>query len=309
MSEAPDVQQGLDRYRAVRRQLEEQVLPLATSVDGRRFTFQASLHGLALRPGGYVALEPGRRSRLGQVLALELGDRRRAELAWPARTATTRSRADRVRPPGEGALLEGDGAPFHDATVRPATPDEVRAWLERAAPGARLLEIGELALAPGVPFALDAGGFDRHTFLCGQSGSGKTYSLGVVLERVAARDRRCGSSCSTPTPTSCASATVRDGADPAAAERYAAARRRSASTPPARTAASGCASGCARSSRPLRRRCCASTRSPIARSTPSSPTCWRDGRRRDASPGCASSPRPRRRAARRAARATSASTS
>ena len=30
----------------------------------------------------------------------------------------------------------------------------------------------------------DAGGFNRHTFLCGQSGSGKTYSLGVILERL-----------------------------------------------------------------------------------------------------------------------------
>ena len=29
-----------------------------------------------------------------------------------------------------------------------------------------------------------SGGFGRHTFLCGQSGSGKTYSLGVLLERV-----------------------------------------------------------------------------------------------------------------------------
>lgn len=29
-----------------------------------------------------------------------------------------------------------------------------------------------------------ATGFDRHTFLCGQSGSGKTYSLGVILERL-----------------------------------------------------------------------------------------------------------------------------
>jgi hypothetical protein len=35
-----------------------------------------------------------------------------------------------------------------------------------------------------VPLSLDAGGFGRHTFLCGQSGSGKTYSLGVVLERL-----------------------------------------------------------------------------------------------------------------------------
>jgi len=44
--------------------------------------------------------------------------------------------------------------------------------------------IGELLLAEGVPFSLDAGGFGRHTFLCGQSGSGKTYSLGVVLEQL-----------------------------------------------------------------------------------------------------------------------------
>ncbi len=36
----------------------------------------------------------------------------------------------------------------------------------------------------GVTFSLDAGGFGRHTFLCGQSGSGKTYSLGVVLEQL-----------------------------------------------------------------------------------------------------------------------------
>jgi hypothetical protein len=45
---------------------------------------------------------------------------------------------------------------------------------------------GTMSLADGVPVALDAGGFDRHTFLCGQSGSGKTYALGVVLDRLLA---------------------------------------------------------------------------------------------------------------------------
>jgi uncharacterized protein len=35
-----------------------------------------------------------------------------------------------------------------------------------------------------VPCLADTGGFRRHTFLCGQSGSGKTYSLGVILERL-----------------------------------------------------------------------------------------------------------------------------
>jgi DNA helicase HerA-like ATPase len=60
----------------------------------------------------------------------------------------------------------------------------VRTHLEETAPRRARLEIGELLLAPGVPFSLDAGGFGRHTFLCGQSGSGKTYSLGVVLEQL-----------------------------------------------------------------------------------------------------------------------------
>jgi uncharacterized protein len=51
----------------------------------------------------------------------------------------------------------------------------VRAWTERIARPRARLRIGELTLAPGVQHELDAGGFDRHSFLCGQSGSGKTY--------------------------------------------------------------------------------------------------------------------------------------
>ena len=47
-----------------------------------------------------------------------------------------------------------------------------------------MLTVGDLLLAPGVPAALDSGGLNRHTFMCGQSGSGKTYSLGLLLERV-----------------------------------------------------------------------------------------------------------------------------
>ena len=86
---------------------------------------------------------------------------------------------------GDGDLLESDGRPFHDAPVRPATAAEVSALARAdAAPDRARLEVGELALAPGVPFSLDAGGFGRHTFLCGQSGSGKTYSLGVLVEQL-----------------------------------------------------------------------------------------------------------------------------
>ena len=177
MSDTPgDMRESLDRYRAVRRQLEEEILPLATSVDGRRFSYQASLHGLVLQAGSYVVLEEGSERRLGQVVTLGLGRHQGPDLG-AARVVIRGAE-------GDGRVLDGDGSSFHDATVRPATPDEVRDHLEQTAPRRARLEVGELLLAPGVPFSLDSGGFGRHTFLCGQSGSGKTYSLGVVLEQL-----------------------------------------------------------------------------------------------------------------------------
>ena len=184
---AQGLEHGLERFRAVRRELETAVLPLATSLDGRRFTFQASLHGLALRLGGYVTVEHGGVQRLGQVLELEPAQASGAELAFPdqgedgvALRAGVTIRFAR----GAGAVLEGAETPFHDATVRPATSEEVRAWTKRSRRRNASLEIGELASSPGVACELDAGGFDRHTFLCGQSGSGKSYALGVILERL-----------------------------------------------------------------------------------------------------------------------------
>jgi uncharacterized protein len=171
-----DVQASLEEYRGVREQLESAVLPLATSVDGRRFSFQTPLRDLELETGGYVTIDAGGSPRLGQIVSLEL----HSDEATGPGLPQVRIRAGR----GEGVVLDGDGRPFHDATVRPASPDEVGAWLGRVRPARAALEVGELALADGVPFELDGSGFGRHTFLCGQSGSGKTYSLGVLLERL-----------------------------------------------------------------------------------------------------------------------------
>jgi uncharacterized protein len=171
-----DVEASLAEYRDVREALERAVLPLATSVDGRRFSFQTSLHGLELEAGGYVTIDGGDSAGLGQVLSLEL---RSLDATTPG-LPQVRIRAGG----GEGVVLDGDGRAFHDALIRPAPPDQVADWLERVRPRHASLDVGELALAPGVPLGLDAGGFGRHTFLCGQSGSGKTYSLGVLLERL-----------------------------------------------------------------------------------------------------------------------------
>ena len=171
-----DLRASLEEYRGIREALEAAVRPLATSVDGRRFNFQVSLHGLELEPGGYVAIEGHAATRLGQLLSLEL---RHQDTTVPGH-GQVRLRAGG----GDGVVLHGDQRPFHDASVRPATADEVGTWLEGTRPDRAQLDVGELALAHGVPFQLDAGGFGRHTFLCGQSGSGKTYSLGVLLERL-----------------------------------------------------------------------------------------------------------------------------
>jgi uncharacterized protein len=170
----------VDDYRQVREELERGVLPLATSVDGREFTFQASLHGLALQTGGYVILEGEGQARLGQILTMRPESVSVPEVPVGQATSGVLVRGAR----GEGIVLDGDGRTFHDAPVRPATPGEVDAWFVRVRPGRSALTIGELLLAPGVAANLDAGGFNRHTFMCGQSGSGKTYSLGLVLERL-----------------------------------------------------------------------------------------------------------------------------
>ena len=124
-----------------------------------------------------MAIDAGDEIRIGQVLSL--GMEQRAAGAHD-RPGTVLIRVAR----GEGAVLEGEGRRFHDASVRPATEAEVSAWLERSRSERPRLDVGELAVARGVPFALDAAGFGRHTFLCGQSGSGKTYSLGVLLEQL-----------------------------------------------------------------------------------------------------------------------------
>jgi uncharacterized protein DUF87 len=177
-----DLERQLSEFRALRRQLEEAILPYATSVDGRGFSLQASLHALAFEAGGYVVLEEdGTEPRLGQLLSLDATSTEGPEFSGDGglRTKVMLRAAE-----GVGVVLAGDGRPFHDALARPATPDEVRAHLEATAPRRARLAVGELALAPGVPLTLDAGGFDRHSFLCGQSGSGKTYALGVVLERL-----------------------------------------------------------------------------------------------------------------------------
>jgi hypothetical protein len=136
--------QQVDSFRAARRELEASVLPLATSVDGRRFTFQASLHGLELQSGGYAVLDDGGTPRLGQVVSLELDLQLGAELTMPA--ATHGGPEARTEVPirlarGEGIIVDGGTAPFHDAVIRAAAGSDLRVAAAQR-PASRATEAG-----------------------------------------------------------------------------------------------------------------------------------------------------------------------
>jgi hypothetical protein len=213
----PDVAAQTARYRDLRRTLEAGVLPFATSLDGRSFRFQAPV-GLALRTGCYVALETGGAPLLGQVVDYDLVLEDGPQISGAAGSTPFTTSMRFSRGAGHGVVL-GDATPFHDAPVRPARSAEVGAWMALTARPRARLRVGEAMHAPGVAVELDAGGFDRHTFLCGQSGSGKSYSLGVVLEqllletdlRIVVLD---------PNSDCVRLPTVREGADPGLAARW-----------------------------------------------------------------------------------------
>ena len=134
----------------------------ASSGDGRTFSLDAAASYL---PGDLVVLRPpGAAAQLGQLTA-----------------------------PGEGLLVGTVGddgtpqritsrTPYAAAPVEPVTAAHLEA-LQRA--GGADLPIGTWSVGEvEVAARLRSQGFGRHTFLCGQSGSGKTYALGVVLERL-----------------------------------------------------------------------------------------------------------------------------
>jgi DNA helicase HerA-like ATPase len=172
----------LEEHRALRHRLEQAVLQRASSLDGRTFVLQAAVEGLDLQVGGYAVVESTAGPHLGQIVALDLSSVEGPEISAP--DGSFRSTVQIRAVVGRGVVLGGPAEPFHDAPLRAATPAEVGAWLAKHRPDRASLVVGTLSLAEGVPFALDAGGFDRHTFLCGQSGSGKTYALGTILERL-----------------------------------------------------------------------------------------------------------------------------
>jgi DNA helicase HerA-like ATPase len=164
-----------------RRELEASVLARASSIDGREFAFQCSLESITLDVGGYVSMKDG---TLGQVHSLEQAWVEGAELTAAVGSETAHAPHVRIALARGSGVVLGSARPVHDVPFERAEPEAVARWLEGARASRAELDVGELVLEPAVRFRLDAGGFDRHTFLCGQSGSGKTYALGTMLEQL-----------------------------------------------------------------------------------------------------------------------------
>ena len=145
---------------------------LAHSSDGRTFVY-VGRETFAVVPGDIVVLNTEDSGMvLGQVLDCNdpavLDDGGSGILLGPL-DETGVPRPER-RQPFRNARLSG--------------PSERHLERLQEASGATL-EVGTWRSAGHeVPALLRAGAFNRHTFLCGQSGSGKTYALGAMLERL-----------------------------------------------------------------------------------------------------------------------------
>jgi DNA helicase HerA-like ATPase len=71
--------------------------------------------------------------------------------------------------------------PFTSAS---ATPSDGHVLSEFYRDASAVLGLGTMVSAPDVQVGLVPKRLNRHTFWCGQSGSGKTYALGVAIEQV-----------------------------------------------------------------------------------------------------------------------------
>src|SRR5215203_2430749 len=203
-----DAVEQLGSIPRVLKELQELVplLSVAYSTDGRTFGYEAPL-SMPIPVGSYVALSVQNGGEyLGQLVTKEVSVREGAEngleldpslsALLPKGISFSSSHTyplQRRYAYGSGVILgrldggrhvpttSEDG--FQSADLTPASGHLVAQYL--APEGRTTLDVGRaLYTEGGVRALVGAEGFDRHTFLCGQSGSGKTFALGVILERL-----------------------------------------------------------------------------------------------------------------------------
>jgi DNA helicase HerA-like ATPase len=144
----------------------------AVSLDGRAFRFNGTSDS-PFTAGGFVTLtESDGRVQVGQI----------DELSFPTGGSITGSgKILGIVDPQDGHLESGRSSGFAAATIKPADAETIeRVYVAAGA----TLRVGSIIGSDGIDARLLPHRFNRHTFWCGQSGSGKTYALGVLLEQL-----------------------------------------------------------------------------------------------------------------------------
>jgi Helicase HerA, central domain len=141
---------------------------VATSREGRTFHV-VSLSGTSLGAGAIVLLiSRDGPTQLGQIVH---DDPSAVPAAWGRLLGSV----------GDDGQVDTSTYAFAEAEVSAASHETITAMHASAR---ATLEVGTDLTPPGGLSRLLPHRFNRHTFWCGQSGSGKTYALGVVLERL-----------------------------------------------------------------------------------------------------------------------------
>ncbi|MGW2663743.1 ATP-binding protein [Nocardia tengchongensis] len=143
--------------------------PTARSDDGRSFLV-ADAEGSAFVAGSLIVVRADGRRQLALV-------EERSE------TTPVRLRGRLVGEVTADGIDTRASHAFDDGRVEAV--DEAMVHNLHETTGA-MLAVGTRLTSPGGPARLLPTRFNRHTFWCGQSGSGKTYALGVVLEQLIA---------------------------------------------------------------------------------------------------------------------------
>jgi DNA helicase HerA-like ATPase len=190
---------AFDRLTMLRTMRESMFLPpIAYSIDGLTLQLESPLRDAPL-VGSHVVVEHDDARLLAQVTstAVEVREGPAMQFASSVLPGAESSMRIRLRTFRGTAVVLGslcghdfealrDGAPFDETAFTPATDDDVRAYHRWARESSKrtTLDIGRAPSLPDARVHLHAAGLTRHTLFCGQSGSGKTFSLGVLLERV-----------------------------------------------------------------------------------------------------------------------------
>jgi hypothetical protein len=197
----------LSSFRQAATRLGSSVDPIAYSIGAREFGFECNLN-VPWLAGDFVEIVPeDGRLLVGQIFSRKVFEREGPEvgidmsvdsgvlLAKMASTGSLRHRPMSRTAVGTGIIyaevkkgkLEAFTGPmFSQAEIRSAK-QELIADFTKPPEDIATLEVGTTSY--GISAMLRADGFTRHTFLCGQSGSGKTFALGVLVEQVLTRTK------------------------------------------------------------------------------------------------------------------------